>query len=170
MSEQNSVLFVHLDQTQAAALEASLASQAVKILRAQNCREAGSILAGPEPPQLVLTDTSLPDGSWADVVALARKSHVPINVIVVARLVNTRFYVEVIEAGAYDFIASPFQPYELGYVLNCALQNALERREAQARLEQAAQRELFPGALNSPRTALPASGAAAALRAAHKSL
>ncbi len=170
MTEQNSVLFVHLDQTRGVPLETSLASQGVKILRAQNCREAAGILAEPAPPQLILTDTALPDGSWAEVIGLAKKAPVPINVIVVARLVDTRFYVEVLEAGAYDFIAPPFQPYELGYILNCALQNALERREAQFRMEQAAQRELFPGTLGSKSPTLPAPSAAAALRAAYKSL
>ncbi len=168
MVEQVSVLCVHLDGRHMAPLEAALEDQPVVILRAQTCLEAAKILAGPEPPHLVLVDAALPDGSWADVIALSKKAWVPVNVIIVARLVDTRFYVEVIEAGAYDFIAPPFRPHDLQHVLRCALQNVLERREAQVRTEQAAQRQLFPSGFHSGSPNLPTTGPIAVPRAAHK--
>ncbi len=168
MAEQVSVLCVHLDGMHMAPLEAALEDQPGVILRAQTCREAAKILAGPEPPHLVFVDAALADGSWADVIALSKKASVPVNVIIVARLVDTRFYVEVIEAGAYDFIAPPFRPHDLQHVLRCALQNVLERREAQVRTEQAAQRQLFPSGFPPDGPNLPAIRPTAVPGAAHK--
>jgi FixJ family two-component response regulator len=49
-------------------------------------------------------------------------------VIVVARVVDTRFYVEAIEAGAFDFIVPPFNAADLAYVVRCAVDNVLARR------------------------------------------
>ncbi len=146
---------------------ATLADQPAVIVRAQGCGEAAGIIGGPEPPHLVFVDAALPDASWADVIALSKKASVPINIIVVARLVDTRFYVEVIEAGAFDFIVPPFRSHDLRHVLRCALQNVLERRETQVRTENAAQRPLFLRGSHADRTNLPA---VTGLRAADKAL
>ncbi len=168
MTEKIRVLFVHLDEKQVAPLEARLEGPQVEVLRVQNCGDAARILAGIEPPHLVFVDAATPDLSWADVIASAGKASAPVNVIVVARLVDTRFYVEVIEAGAYDFIAPPFGSRDLDHVLRCALQNVLEKREAQLRAKQAAQRELFPGQLSSERPNIPIAGPVTALGTAQK--
>ena len=50
------------------------------------------------------------------------------NVIVVARVVDTRFYVEAIETGAFDFLAPPFTATDLAYVVRSALDNVTARR------------------------------------------
>ena len=49
---------------------------------------------------------------------------------VVARVVNTRFYVEAIETGAFDFLAPPFVATDLAYVVRNALDNIVARRGA----------------------------------------
>jgi DNA-binding NtrC family response regulator len=157
MTEPITVLLVHLGREDMTVLEAGVVRRPAEVRHAQSCREAAGILADADPPNLVFTDTKLPDGSWADVIASAGKAAVPVNVIVVARLVDTRFYIEAIEAGAYDFIAPPFRPDEFDHVIQCAAQNVWERREAQARVEHAAQKELFPTWLNpgAPETSRP---------------
>ena len=88
------------------------------------------MLGGMNPAPLVFTDTQLPDGTWADVLALAQKAKLPVNVIVVARVVDTRFYVEVIETGAFDFLAPPFNATDLAYVVRSAMDNVVARRAA----------------------------------------
>ena len=50
--------------------------------------------------------------------------------IVVARVVDTRFYVKVIETGAFDFLAPPFEAADLAYVVRSALDNVVTRRAA----------------------------------------
>src|ERR1017187_1334579 len=47
---------------------------------------------------------------------------------VVARVVNTRFYVEAIETGAFDFLAPPFNAIDLAYVVRSAMNTVATRR------------------------------------------
>ena len=99
------------------------------------------MLGGLNPAPLVFTDTQLPDGTWADILALAEKAKLPVNVIVVARVVDTRFYVEAIETGAFDFLAPPFNATDLAYVVRSAMDNVVARRAAPARAALNAQEE-----------------------------
>ena len=62
---------------------------------------------------------------------LSAKAQEPVNVIVVGRLPDTRLYIEVMEHGAYDFIAPPIADSDLAHVLRCALDNIIYRRYAQ---------------------------------------
>jgi len=86
-----------------------------------------------EPRPLVFTDTELRDGTWTDILAVAERAACPVNVVVVARVVDTRFYVEAMEAGVFDFIVPPFNATDLAHVVRCAADNVLARRVAHSR-------------------------------------
>jgi len=135
MKAEISALLVHTRPSPVQGLNQALQSLAVKTSEAQTISEMKRLLEVPEPPELVFTDIQLPDGTWADVVRLGEAAAVPVNVIVVSRLVDVRFYVEVIEGGAFDFIAPPFEPSGLAHVVYCAAGNVLRRRDVQARAE-----------------------------------
>ena len=96
------------------------------------------------PPQLVFTADKLADGTWAVVVDLAARAQLPVNVIVVSRVVDTRLYLEVIEGGAFDFIAAPLASSDIAYVARCAADNVLERRKSLTVARQSAQGALLP--------------------------
>jgi DNA-binding NtrC family response regulator len=144
MKDRISALLIHQQAEPLHALDEALTSQSIQTTRARSCREAGPLLNGTNPPHLVFTDTTLPDGSWAEVIMLAMKATAPVNVIVVGRGIDTRFYVEAIEAGAYDFVVPPFTAADLAHVVRCAVDNVLARREALAHAEQSPQKLLFP--------------------------
>ena len=131
MKEAASALFVHHESEPFGALEKALEGQFVKVCHASSYREASRLLQDSNPRQLVFMDTTLPDGTWADVAGLATKAPVRVSVIVVARWVDMRLYVEVIENGAFDFIAPPFVPLDLAHVVRCAVENAVGRRHGQ---------------------------------------
>lgn len=86
------------------------------------------MLGGQNPAPLVFTDTELPDGTWTDILVEAERAAQPVNVIVVARVVDTRFYVEAIETGALDFLAPPFVGTDLAHVVRITLENVFDRR------------------------------------------
>jgi len=86
----------------------------------------------------VFTDTELPDGTWANILAVAERAARAVNVVVVAPVVDTRFYVETIQAGAFDFIVPPLNAADLAHVVRCAGDNVLSRRAAQRRPAQIA--------------------------------
>ncbi len=131
MKEAASALFVHHESESFGGLEKALEGQFVKAYYASNCREASRLLENSNPPHVIFTDTTLPDGTWADVVGLAAKAAMPVNVIVVARLVDMRLYADVIQRGAFDFLAPPFVPSDLAHVVRCALENVVSRRHGQ---------------------------------------
>ena len=128
MTEKITALVVHQNSETLATLKGALERQGMHILHADSRAKAKRMLGGVNPAPLVFTDTQLPDGTWADILAVAEKAKLPVNVIVVARVVDTRFYVEAIETGAFDFLAPPFNAIDLAYVVRSAMNNVTTRR------------------------------------------
>jgi DNA-binding NtrC family response regulator len=127
-------LLVHNHDSSLETLSYDMHRQSMRMEQVQTCEEAALRLAGPEPPELVFTSTELPDGTWADIVRLAELALIPVNVIVVSRLADIRTYIEVLQSGAFDFIAPPFEPTALAHVISCAVGNAATRRRMQAQV------------------------------------
>lgn len=100
-----------------------------KVMRARNCREAAAYLCAPDPPELVLTDSVLPDCNWQDVLDLSAKAMEKVSVIVVSTVANAKLYSDVVNAGALDFITDSFTVVELVQVLKSARDLALRRRQ-----------------------------------------
>lgn len=134
-----SALLLHGRSEPLQALQLALQDLSIRTSQASSCSEALQVLAGSNPPELIFTDTQLLDGTWVDAVRLAEKAPTPVNVIVVSRLVDVHFYIEVIEAGAFDYIAPPFEASGLAHVTCCAAGNALRRRSAQAHAHETGQ-------------------------------
>jgi len=143
MTETISALMVHHNSETFSSLKALLERQGMRILQAGSHAAARRMLGGLNPAPLVFTDTQMPDGNWADILKVAEKAKRPVNVIVVARVVDTRFYVEAIETGAFDFIAPPFNATDLAYVVRSAVDNVITRRSSQNRSERQAEQSLL---------------------------
>jgi DNA-binding NtrC family response regulator len=139
MTERIKALLVHHNSETLATLKGALERQGMYVIHAQSRAQAKRMLGGLDPVPLVFTETQLPDGTWADILAVAGKAARPVNVIVVARVVDTRFYVEAIETGAFDFLAPPFNATDLAYVVRSAFDNAVARRAALPRSGHAAE-------------------------------
>src|SRR5580658_4471574 len=113
MMECITALVVHQNSETLATLKGALERQGMCVILAESRQQANRILGGQNPAPLVFTDTQLPDGTWADILTEAARATQPVNVIVVARVVDTRFYMKVIEKGAFDFLAPPFEATDL---------------------------------------------------------
>lgn len=143
MTERTTALLVYHNSETLAILKGALERQGIDIIHAESHAQAQRLLGGLNPAPLVFTDTHLPDGTWADILALAEKARQPVNVIVVARVVNTRFYVEAIETGAFDFLVPPFNATDLAHVVRSTLDNVIARRTAGERVAPPAEKGLF---------------------------
>lgn len=77
---------------------------------------------------VVLTEASLPDGRWLDVLHLVRESPREPQVIVTDRQADARFWAEALNLGAYDLLSQPFYQPEVQRVLY----NACSRLAASA--------------------------------------
>lgn len=72
------------------------------------------------PYAAIVTDASLGDGTWRDVLAHTHRSGRGCAVIVTDRLADDELWAEVLEAGAYDLLAQPFEPDEVRRVVENA--------------------------------------------------
>jgi DNA-binding NtrC family response regulator len=134
MKESLTVLLVHSAEEPLAAVRKVLERLSVRTIRAQTCEEASRILQSRATPQLVFTDTVLPDGNWERLLDATGKASEFVNVIVVSTAADISLYVEVVERGAWDFMAAPFAEAEVAHVVRCGVENVHKRRKALAGL------------------------------------
>jgi FixJ family two-component response regulator len=74
---------------------------------------------------VIFADSTLPDGTWADIVSLADKCPRPLNVVVVSRELDLDLYMKVLESGAFGFIVPPFMDADLLHIVNCTVWKGL---------------------------------------------
>jgi len=119
-------------------LKSSLDKLAIKSIRARGCDEALKILKQPNPPHVIFTDLTVSDSTWAEALRLSRKSPVPVNLVVVSDVPDLPLCKLAIECGAFDFLVSPVQERDLCSVVQRAVEDAVARRGADARLAKTA--------------------------------
>ncbi len=113
-------------------LKGALKDLSVETHSVRSCEEARRLVPQTRP-QLIFTDTSLPDGSWADVVKMAEKAASPVDVIVVGANQDISLYLSALEGGAFDFVLPPFERQALDFVVESARHDVRRRRQAHAR-------------------------------------
>ena len=69
---------------------------------------------------VVLTEADLPDGTWHDVLHVARDCPHEVEVIVTDPHADARFWAEILNLGAYDLVAQPFYEPEVRRILSNA--------------------------------------------------
>jgi DNA-binding NtrC family response regulator len=131
MRERIRALLVHDRLEPMGSLRLALEGQSIETQSVSTCQEANHALWGRQPPHLVLADSRLPSRSWEDLVFLAARAPVPVNVIVVSAVVDIALYLESIQLGAFDFIVPPMSLPDFTHVIQSAVDNVLRRRESQ---------------------------------------
>jgi DNA-binding NtrC family response regulator len=96
-------------------------------------RSAGSLAEasralGEREPDLVLCDLMMPDGSGIDFLMEANDVAPGVPVIMITAYTSTQSAIHALKAGAYDYIAKPFDIDELKIVVG----NAVEKRQLEA--------------------------------------
>ncbi|MGH9403661.1 MAG: response regulator [Terriglobia bacterium] len=114
-------------------LQTALQDQPVHMRRISTCQEAQSFMARGILPDIIFTDTALPDGTWADLLKLTHQRAGSPEVVVVSRLPEVGLYMDVMERGAFDFITPPFVSSDVAYIIQSATAEASKRWGAQMR-------------------------------------
>lgn len=127
------VLIIHPNAESFRWLEMALREQGFQVWHAEGSTRAQAILDQPDPPQIIFADTSLADGTWQDIVNLARKGRTPAPVIVVSRVLDVGLYIEVLESGGFDFIVPPISAADLAHIVHCAIGRSFSGRQVKAR-------------------------------------
>jgi DNA-binding NtrC family response regulator len=119
------ILFVSPYIEDAAALPRMLDSLSVTMEHAADLAHARPKIRG-GAYEIILTEASLPDGTWLDVLDLARAVKPASEVIVTDPAADARFWAEALNLGAYDLIAQPFAASEVRRILSNACSRAVQ--------------------------------------------
>ena len=119
MNEQIFALLVQTQRSLNVALKLALHGTGIQTRHVRSCAEARQVLAQSPRSHVIFADSTLPDGTWADIVSLADECPRPLNVVVVSPELDVDLYVKVLEGGAFDFIVPPFTGADLLHIVNC---------------------------------------------------
>jgi DNA-binding NtrC family response regulator len=111
------VLFVSPFLQDAYSLAQMLDGVSLPLVHAQSFKDAASKLET-DNFQVVLTEANLEDGTWLDVLKIARATNT--ELVVTHPWADARFWAEAINMGAYDLLAQPFFSTEVRRVLTSA--------------------------------------------------
>jgi DNA-binding NtrC family response regulator len=122
------ILFLSGRQNDSRLLSQMLHGLPVIIDSAERLQEAATRLAQHEY-QLILTEASLPDGTWLDVLHLVRSSPHEVQVLVTSPHADAALWAQALNLGVYDVLAQPFYESEVRRILT----NACEHRRRTTR-------------------------------------
>jgi DNA-binding NtrC family response regulator len=105
----------------------SLESFHFETLTAGNCREARKLLQTAPPVEVVLTQVSLADGNWADILRYLVDNDMRASVIVSSPRADEHLWSEILWRGGYDLLVEPYEPDELRKTIEGALRAAYQR-------------------------------------------
>ncbi|MBL8233208.1 MAG: hypothetical protein JNL98_32215 [Bryobacterales bacterium] len=82
---------------------------------------------------MILTETSLEDGSWRDLLcALSRLPNAP-EIVVIDRKADDALWLDVLDAGGFDLLRTPLEERDLAHAFNLAEAHWLARVSAGVR-------------------------------------
>jgi DNA-binding NtrC family response regulator len=87
--------------------------------RAGSLEQADSLL-GTGDSRVLLTEVAFPGGTWRDALAMTARHGRNVVLVVTAALADERFWLDVLDQGAYDLILKPFVAEELLRILENA--------------------------------------------------
>ena len=131
MSNHIFALLVHNRMEPFEGLKRALKELSVETYSVRTCKEAINLMTQCRP-HVVFADAALTDGSWLSIANLAEQAEAPVSVIVVGTVPNTKLYLSVMERGAFDFVAPPFEHEALNFIIKSAALNTHHRRDAAA--------------------------------------
>jgi DNA-binding NtrC family response regulator len=132
MRERNFALLVHDRPETFEPLKQVLRELGVETYSVSSRAQAEDLIPKCKP-QVVFSDMSVVDGSWVSILNAAEASDAPLSVIVVAPHPDTKLYLSVMQRGAFDFIAPPFEREPIKFIYRSAALDTYRRREESAR-------------------------------------
>jgi DNA-binding NtrC family response regulator len=127
------VLLIVSDPERKARLSAILRGLGLESLWVRQCRDARKLLKSCPPVEMVVTDASLSDSNWCDVLRVMVDCYTQANVVVVAPAsADEILWSEVMWRGVQDMLVEPYTDAEARRVLEGALRACGHRRNVAA--------------------------------------
>jgi DNA-binding NtrC family response regulator len=125
-------LVVHERAEPCESLKPLLRRFGVDTFSVRGCEDARRLLEQTHP-QLIFTDTQLPDGSWMDLINVVEKAAIPICVVLVGSANNPELVQAAFHNGAFSFISPPFEDESVLRIITNAMAVVRARRERHSR-------------------------------------
>jgi DNA-binding NtrC family response regulator len=144
VGERRSTLLQHLESLQ-------LTAQAVDSCRAvRKCMRANPDIA------IVITQVSLTDGNWCDILSCVVNHGVEARVVVSSSVADERFWSEALWRGVHDVLVEPYDRLEVRRIVDSALRAAGHPQTQPQGASGPGQSSLLGGAAPAPPEPLPA--------------
>jgi two-component system response regulator PilR (NtrC family) len=128
-------------------LEILFRREGYAVVSAPGCKAAlDAIASSPQPFPAIVTDLSMPDGSGLDVLAAAKGRSPSTEVILVTAHSTIENALSAMRAGAYDFVAKPFEAAELAALVGKAIEKqaiVVENQRLKAQISRIASGEVL---------------------------
>jgi DNA-binding NtrC family response regulator len=121
---ESAVLFISPDSAQAENVTEMLRPATLGLDHAA-CLADARIMLAKHPYRVILTEAELPDAVWTDVIDLTYDLGVFPAIIVTRLTADDVFWAEVLNLGAYDLLAQPFDEREVRRILANACSQAV---------------------------------------------
>ena len=138
MHGRRTVLMLHDRKESLSQLARDLKKYNIDSVYATSCAEALKILGDSDPPQIVFTDLTISDGSWADALLLSQKSPVPLSLIVMSDVPDLCLCKAATACGAFGVTVPPLSADELQELVQPASEESARRRGEKVALAKAA--------------------------------
>jgi DNA-binding NtrC family response regulator len=96
------------------------------ILTVPTCRQARTLLRTRPPVDVVITDVTLADGNWSDVLREVVDTGTDTHVVVHASSPDAILWSEVLWRGVYDMLTEPYKEQEVRNVIEGAVRASRE--------------------------------------------
>ena len=96
----------------------------IETLAVSTCAEARSLFQISPGVERVLTEVSLHDGNWSDVLRHLVDNGIEASVVVSSQRPDEHLFSEVIWSGGYDVLVEPYEKAEVRQILEGALRAA----------------------------------------------
>ena len=113
---RSKILFISGSEQDARRLSRMLGALPVTLDHANSVQQARTKVRQ-NTYQVILTESSLPDGQWLDVLRLAGECVPEPEVIVTDPHADARFWAEALNLGAFDLLSQPFYEPEVRRIL-----------------------------------------------------
>jgi DNA-binding NtrC family response regulator len=124
MESRPTVLVVTSDTAQASALIPHLSAADLNVYEVETCREARTFLSSRPTVDVIISDLSLPDGNWCDMVRHMVDHAERAAMIVACSEADERLWSEILWRGVYDLLVEPYDPDQVKRVVEGALRGA----------------------------------------------
>ncbi|MDA1313275.1 MAG: hypothetical protein O2968_08070 [Acidobacteria bacterium] len=111
----------------------SIQSLDFEVLTVSTCSEARRLLQTSPPVKVVVTQVSLPDGNWCDVLRYLVDNDIRASVVVSSPRADEHLWSEVLWRGGYDLLVEPYETDEVRRTIEGALR-AVDQSELQLAL------------------------------------